>query len=1819
MTIEAFNSQLLSSIKEHYKGPFHQKLADALRTGSLSQDLGKACSEMFRISAEEIVPPSIQIVNNYGQGDIGNDYLVNLFIDDRIGRIIEILRRVTPQERPDISRIETILSELSFMDRIEKSNPLFLRKQITIALSNIVKRQFLMHPYIPIENVEDLSFLGVCSLLNIFVKKQIKETVDLPEKLFRFNPTTTAKNPWLTHQRYFPIEQVLQDEDFANDPLFSVFADYNNRYIAEYKPDLPMSITSLLSSSSFIWDKAIFGLDPMQIQAMSEEQRLELLIKNKNGIIERCFEYLAPGFVKAKTWEKMSVSHAAEMARDEIAEAKMGALRVGNQVEASIKEIESMGKVLSHTVQAKKEAKKSIREISKNFGDENDTEFEAEVLSLLEKSSIGESPDRSGLEKVFFDLANRYRKHILLEASYKEKITEETERLRLLKEELTEIYKRIGDQYLRLLSGNQKSINDFLQVHAVFSYFVFNKDLFPQGVTFSQIAKKSAAKKIFQIFGRREKKQAKLQAFQQLKGKELDGTIQDFLNARSNQIFESFKGYQSSGIRALSPEEIKSIIDVSKAIQENPKDLPKYEKLENILEEILLEDEAFVKNCKDLSQGLSQDKVIKLQTHMNACLLFAEGHMASDATGIKRSLGFEKLHRAILTAMSEKSIELRALKNGNKILDQLEAFDYPPQVLRSFEENIKTAYRTLSLESIRDIEMKIEPLNIEDFPQVKQKRLLLEEIKKKIVEKAPQGESKFLSKKHQPTRSWNKDTTISAAEGIKNIFKGESSTYTKKFLEGRFRQASFSYGTLITALQDFVSRERMDVNILSPGALRYNLDHIFQSELDLAILIGIYEDIRKDYASQIANLERLHITKLVRSQSPGPSSERASVFDNRTLFRYYKEKGDSFLKNQEVSDQLYEQFLPLFLISYLSDTKNLTYGSSLLVKRKLETIKKYLPGVELIYGELDAYLIQKGPKLAALETFFKDAQQKSGFLEEGFLEQLKTHVQGIVDGSIGLIGESALTTAIIGMGILSYTGSPYLAVIGGMAITAFWMSKGKPFVKNILATAKEAIKSLITHRQAPWSLNNYILDLFKVALQTEVKLSQSDKNGELELQHLFSNALFLQEEFSIMRNSRYSLLEFKNRLHMLLPNSLENSNFSTMLLNLFFKFNEPLFLATPSKLMKNMQNPFFYQAIDDYLLSYDQKINEEQQKFLEEGHHEEECDLTLGGHSPFKDLLTQKAREGNLVLDFSRNSTVHQFLSAQYLNVENTMPIDETQIIPTENSSYNLQAFEKTLRECLLLEDQFLGAIRPVLVRAQGILTPKASHLSFYEQGLKTSYFLLRYALDTARRLQNLASSEILSSPADSWLMSTNETGQSVFLSPLFRESFSLLMRTSEFAASSGIPDGKKAFRVLVYIQGIVDSYLKRGNLSVIPMERFQELENAIIGLINSGIENPQIIFPIIIERERNQNIELPFTVWSFGQTALSEEMGDANTYLALRTSNSSNIVYLSNQSIELFFTSDRSRGFALSPMVMNILEEALQHQNAQRMIQFLGIMNERDQERMRMIQQPARSILDIEEIRQSVERNMARRERQPLSNISAQSQGIQEGAGDVQGRATPMEPRQNIPEQVPQESPGQPASSQAQAYPMQAPNPGMPNMAQGTPQNFYIGEEQREGQEIQGTPNGQTSIPQSPTQEPSQGMAYMPMMAPEAQAQTAARAENRNMVMVGSDGRSGAFSAGSSGGQDDTQGEYQRLNDRGERYAQMPARDVPPIGPAPNRPYRGPMNMRDFNDYQEGINQPQGFPYGKAAAIGGGLMIGAALLSQMMRKDEDRKRKRHE
>jgi len=326
--------------------------------------------------------------------------------------------------------------------------------------------------------------------------------------------------------------------------------------------------------------------------------------------------------------------------------------------------------------------------------------------------------------------------------------------------------------------------------------------------------------------------------------------------------------------------------------------------------------------------------------------------------------------------------------------------------------------------------------------------------------------------------------------------------------------------------------------------------------------------------------------------------------------------------------------------------------------------------------------------------------------------------------------------------------------------------------------------------------------------------------------------------------------------------------------------------------------------------------------------------------------------------------------------------------------------------------------------------------------------------------------------------------------------------------------------------------------------------------------------------------------------------------------------------------------------MVMNVLENALKHQNDMGLLDFLGIMNERDQARLRTMASPERFTPDVESLRRDIASNLARRQGQPLSLMPPQETGVSQGIQQPVNAQPQVQPVENAEQQMLPGAPQEQMNAQPQMIQGGVPLPGGQGIQEQMQQPVPVGQE--------GQPSA--SNPMQPPQRqqeqaPSQNMMYMPMMMPGMQGQPSqpppvegpeqqvmreevpqeqvSEPQGRNVVMVGADGRSGTYSVGGSGEgpnqpppQDEVGGAYQRLAERGERYDQMPREEVPPIGPAPERPYRGPMNMEDFQQYQEDINQAQPFPYGKAAAIGGGLMLGAALLSQLMKKDE-KKRKR--
>jgi hypothetical protein len=80
MSIDIFNSRLLDLIQKNYRGSAYFKVIEAIETLEKSGSLEQACSKLFRESFAPISTPSKEALENFGKGNISQDYLTIQFL-----------------------------------------------------------------------------------------------------------------------------------------------------------------------------------------------------------------------------------------------------------------------------------------------------------------------------------------------------------------------------------------------------------------------------------------------------------------------------------------------------------------------------------------------------------------------------------------------------------------------------------------------------------------------------------------------------------------------------------------------------------------------------------------------------------------------------------------------------------------------------------------------------------------------------------------------------------------------------------------------------------------------------------------------------------------------------------------------------------------------------------------------------------------------------------------------------------------------------------------------------------------------------------------------------------------------------------------------------------------------------------------------------------------------------------------------------------------------------------------------------------------------------------------------------------------------------------------------------------------------------------------------------------------------------------------------------------------------------------------------------------------------------------------------------------
>lgn len=1857
MGLEAFNSRFLELVQKNYKGPFYGKFLQSLDVLAKTGSMEEACSKLFRTSIQPIDPPKYETLVNFGKGNLAQDYLTLLYLDDLLGRAFDLIKQARFKDAlkhlsesgvfPDFSEEKDLEIFTPVVEKIRNlPQDIAFRFEIYMAMAFAClwkKIPFEKKVY-TIGDKEELSFLGIASMLDRFFLEKgrsnrfvIDFNVNIPKNLI-----FSSQNFFLSKNQLIPF-QIEKDQGqgpiISYPEMFDQFLRINQNYeLQTTKKDLNISISNILSSGSFIWDSQVFGLSTEEIEAMNSSQRLLFLIQNKSKTVDRCLEHLldrGPRYTsELKDGDIVLEYNPPSPLEKNIQANKSKMIGLSKQIEQTLNDINLLESKYRQFELSKKKSKDALYQLAANMG-QNQTKTLLELLDYIEKgTAIESSLPRHGLDQLIHKLLEEYKHSFFQAASYKERAKESQEQLKFYRNKLANAFSSIMNSASERSLENLFDSQRFLEVYAVFSFIVFNEDIFPD-ISFREYSKEQGLKKLAKIFNKRSnEKRLAVQAFDRIAQK-TPSDIEELLNRQAKKIFKAFSPTKESyKIKTLSPSDMNAIRDVTQKIislaeNGNKQAFENFDRLKEIIKDLLLRDEVFLGSIDQLESRYSLNKLASLQAHIEACLLFVEGDESTISTGLPQAVGFKKLLQDILYSLGDESIKLSKLKESDHVVQAIKHFSLPIPAKETFRQAIQKEIISTTTTDLSSRAIEIQQLPVEELaPELRQMRSLLELFKEGIVQRLKkfEGANEFLSQKAP-----KKQLDIPFSEMMRLEFdayedsKIHLSESDREFLKHRFQGKVFNANEVQQAVTQFILDNDIQTSILNPDSLIHKLMNTRRSGFYLLGRIAVYQNLLNEYQRIIEKLRMQKSYKIV-PVNQGNEQSQANVFSNQTLFRFYEQIKNTSNENRALTFGVYKQFLPIFIASFFDDIQGLRIGQDFFMDKKFDLIR-HLPDAEKTYAEIRALLQGKYAQLQNLSTYLEKSLQEGSAFEEGWLEKTKKYIQTeFGELSSNLTSFTVNSVIFTVAAAIAFKGKPTLSAICGVISAFAWQMGFKPVLNQMYQFAKESYKYYLTDKYTDKGINQLILDLINVSFRTEI---QSIPKFET-LEQRLSFISFLQEEFSIMRNLKNDLNEFSSRLNYLVPNTLANMNFSAMAMNFFYTFNKELFLVSPPELLKNAQSPLFFEALQEYLQAYQDLIKQRQRDY--EG-STEDAKISYGKETPFSRILKQEAAQQKLFLEFSRDSNVHKFLQSLRSDLGSTyrVNISPGQIVPMENFDplsliQNLQNFLKLSEELLKQEQQFYGYMSFTLKEAKAASLPiNAENENKALQGLISSYYIMRHCLSTAKRVYDTQDLPDIAEQ-DVFLQSVGETAENLLTSSLFRETLSVMRKTLEFAVESELYGSREGLRFMIEIEDSINRFMQTGVLILPPWESIDAFIHSLSTIARQVNDNPQVLIPMLMEYERNKNLFLPHIIWQQAIEFLDESV--KKVPVVIKGNYTSKTLYLTNSDADIFFSSRQGRGFALSPFVVEALQATVQKSDNLDLLKYLGLMSSQV-DLMRESQGAIPRFLD------KIRSFLPGSKKQPLAleNGNPQMQNESNSQANLAPGMSYVPENQRKPfENAPtnQQPIGNPSIAFDNKMPMGQQNPQMPMQNQDPNLNLQPG--QNAIQPAQGVPN-QVVSNQPTSQSMNSGILPIPMMmndlggemnqgqklSPMEEGQPQMEmipeqkeAENQNMVMVNADGGSGSHSVGGFGGdynpnplQEAENNFNQNLDDAFNR---------PNIGP--NMPIGGPYN-NPLNQNYEPAQPNQGFPYGKAAMIGGGMVLGAALLSQMLKKDEKTKRKR--
>lgn len=1805
-----FHSDFLNTLHREYGGIFHGKFLGALEKFQDQKDLRQMVFSMFPHEEMEVQEPTAESLKMFDLGNVGNDTVVLMYLNKKVSEILQLILQQTEDPQLPLVQANIVLSLIQSSETRSSTLARYAALFQFLALSSSGSREDLSFD---VQNAEDLSFCGVLTLLSAVFTK---ENISTPFIDSNFNYSGSDEGNALNIDPSILLEIREASDRSAIDRWL-----YLNRGAADLRTSrLPIRglLPSVLNDSSFLWKNELLEVSPENVEAMSQEERILTLIRNKSSIISNCFKALKPYI---KTTQRTNPTKLLDL--------KNSLMKMGAELTALLGARSQKLQKLSQEESKAREIKTSLVGLAEMRGG-SQKDAAARIFQLLGKRELPQMEMLSPEEAILYKSLQNYQK-----ALFKKSV---------LTQDLKDITQEINEKIGELEGGFQAIIkklreNDFiyfarahhlLEVYATFSFIVLNKDLFPSLPLKGEV-KKKGAKRILQLAEKFKEKRA----FSKWRGEGLERSpiFQEMMNAQLERIYAAYDPENKSYTgRELTEEEIDRISNISEKIESEADAgdktvIDKFVRFEKVLEKILLEDRGF---SRFLGTIRNREKNSSLQAHLEAALLFAQAKDTSAFTGVSNAEGFERIFNSILSSISDEGIKEKSKSDVKELIKSAQSLiplNKDSMTKELFDEINRKSYRELARTSAELVSVgRSEYVN---------NRI---QIRQNIYD---QLKDYFQEQIYGNNRRW-----LKTYEGVERMFNslpldGELPNFQS------YLTHSFPLRNLFPPTENLMIRNPQEKNELKGAFQRFFQENGFK----LSTLEGkpksslwqtpVEEDIALMAIPWIANQLKDQIKQLEFSESryrmmpnndPLTLQFQADVFANQTIFKFMSERRRVSEEDSGRVFRAYQDFLPIFISSFVVADNSEIFGfmREPLNEQKMKLLGD-LPGADTTYREIKEYFQKNRRSIQDINTYLRneiESAQSAGIITddpqtwstffESKLEYAKQKLQQSLSPIVSGIAWQGVTTVVVFVAItkawheagllrvaMPLGFSPFSWILATAMFLGFGINHILPSTfTGFFTSIFRKLKALTeTQEFSPGAPSKMLLETMETGVSAEISTIDDIQN----ISHRLNLGLYLQELMGVLEESQHNLLSFSTRISGLIAPDTKQTNVSIQALNMFYMLNKDLFLILPGEMLENCGGSDFNDAAINYLEMFNWKISQEGRGFSGEK------TLSLDHHTPYWEYLNSR----NITLDFPENSPVGRFfgrpisfnvLGDQIVNLR----FDPRLLLD------NLNEFRRSSKKILESREHVQHKMAKILNALQKSYNkPLSTGDSANLLSLIPFFEMVRYGLGVANKFTEIRSGNV-DDPFSNWLEATGENAESVLSSNLFQSALSMLKLFASTCASLEIPEGHEMLRVVKRINDEVSRYLENrtGALNLPSFTDLQELKDSLVALVDHRArEVPAIAYPLLVALESNKDNKIAVILWNHFKRSVSPQSIDLL--------NNSRELYLTNSELEIF-NSPEGRGFLCSTFLINALQTQVHNHTNKALLKFLS-QAQASTNAIARSENPSPRRYDLPFMTPSYARqqNQAAIQADPEaiapSPLTENTRYAAPGASWLQPTSrNQIDPGFGVsPQQYDPQNTGlnpvQSLATQQGGLPEGVESKlraGMHNQRALMPAAPTGSQRQVPAIEQRGT-DGLVAPALMMGQIPVEQNAPAQEIAPMAQ-----EAEQPIMIGVDAEGRSMSRGVGGSGGDNSSFGraladnrdqqEIGGIIDQGNKdFYSMQGDSFPDIG---NEPYVNTL-MQNYNP------SPDPFPW-KKALLGGGLALGAGLLGKSLFYDDRSKKK---